>query len=127
MPAGQQKFSLIDLPAVAEQVHFVNLLTFDYSGPFNNHTGFVAPLVQTQFDPSIEFNVTFTVDRYLQAGVPADKILFEIPFYAYGWAIPRLQHRGSLDNSWPRINPNNPSSGNPPKPPNFTGLPVSAD
>ena len=78
---------VVDLPGAAGQVDFVNLLTFDYNGPFNNHTGFVSPLVQTLFDPSTQFNVTFTVESYLNAGVPANKILMGIPFYSYGWAI----------------------------------------
>jgi chitinase len=126
LPAGQQEFSKIDLPGAAEQAHFVNLLTFDYSGPFNNHTGFVAPLVQTQFDPNVEFNVTFTVDHYLQAGVPAEKVLMGIPFYSYGWAITGPSAPGQFGQFVAAVNPNNPSSGNPPKPPNFTGMPVSA-
>jgi chitinase len=126
LPAGQQEFSKIDLAGAAAQVHFVNLLTFDYAGPFNNHTGFVAPLVQTQFDPNVEFNVTFTVDHYLQAGVPAEKMLMGIPLYAYGWAITGTSAPGQNGQFVAAVNPANPSSGNPPKPPNFTGMPVSA-
>src|SRR5580765_5678008 len=36
LPAGAQNLSHIDLPGAAAQVDFVNLLTFDYNGPFNN-------------------------------------------------------------------------------------------
>jgi chitinase len=118
LPAGEQDFSLIDLPGAAEQVDFVNLLTFDYSGPFNNHTGFVSPLVQTQFDPSTKFNVTFTVQSYLNAGVPADKILMGIPFYSYGWAITGTSAPGQHGQFVAAVNPNAPSSGNPP---NYSG------
>src|SRR5215471_4609237 len=118
LPAGEQNFSLIDLPTAAAQVDFVNLLTFDYNGPFNNHTGFVAPLVQTQFDPSSTFNVTFTVDSYLQAGVPAEKILMGIPFYSYGWAITGTSAPGQFGQFVAAVNPGNPSSGNPP---NYAG------
>ena len=118
LPAGEQNFSHIDLPAAAAQVDFVNLETFDYNGPFNNHTGFVAPLVQTQFDPSSTFNVTFTVDSYLQAGVPAEKILMGIPFYSYGWAITGTSAPGQFGQFVAAVNPNSPSSGNPP---NYAG------
>jgi chitinase len=118
LPAGEQNFSHIDLPAAAAQVDFVNLLTFDYNGPFNNHTGFVSPLVQTQFDPNPEFNVTFTVDKYLQAGVPAEKILMGIPFYSYGWAITGVSAPGQFGQFVNAVNPNSPSSGNPP---NYSG------
>jgi chitinase len=118
LPAGEQNFSHIDLPAAAAQVDFVNLETFDYNGPFNNHTGFVAPLVQTQFDPSSTFNVTFTVDSYLQAGVPGEKILMGIPFYSYGWAITGSSAPGQFGQFVAAVNPGNPSSGNPP---NYAG------
>jgi chitinase len=118
LPAGQQNFSLIDLPGAAKQVDFVNLETFDYSGPFNNHTGFVAPLFQTPFDPSPTFNVDFTVRSYLSAGVPASKILMGIPFYAYGWSITGTSAPGQNGQFVASIDPNSPSSG---KPPTYAG------
>jgi chitinase len=118
LPAGQQNFSLIDLSGAAAQLDFVNLETFDYNGPFNPSTGFVAPLVQTQFDTNPQLNVTFTVDSYLSAGVPADKILMGIPFYAYGWAITGTSAAGQNGQYVAAVNPSNPSAGNPP---NYSG------
>ncbi|HEY2391938.1 MAG TPA: glycoside hydrolase family 18 protein, partial [Candidatus Angelobacter sp.] len=118
LPAGEQNFSLINLPAAAAQLDFINLETFDYNGPFNPFTGFVSPLVQTQFDTNPIFNITFTVDSYLQAGVPANKILMGIPFYAYGWAITGPSAPGQNGQFVAAVNPANPSSGNPP---NYAG------
>lgn len=118
LPAGEQNFSLINLPAAAAQLDFINLETFDYNGPFNPFTGFVSPLVQTQFDTNPIFNITFTVDSYLQAGVPADKILMGIPFYAYGWAITGPSAPGQNGQFVAAVNPANPSTGNPP---NYAG------
>jgi chitinase len=123
LPAGQQNFSLIDLPAAAAQLDFINLETFDYNGPFNNHTGFVAPLVQTEFDPSLTFNATFTVDSYLQAGVPAEKILMGIPFYSYGWAVTGPSAPGQFGQFVSAVNPSSPASGNPP---NYSGTVAQA-
>lgn len=118
LPSGQQNFSLIDLPGAAAQLDFINLETFDYNGPFNPFTGFVSPLVQTKFDTNPIFNVTFSVDSYLKAGVPADKILMGIPFYSYGWAITGTSAPGQNGQFVAAVNPNNPSSGNPP---NYAG------
>ncbi|HLJ30521.1 MAG TPA: glycosyl hydrolase family 18 protein [Candidatus Angelobacter sp.] len=118
LPAGQQNFSLINLPAAAEQLDFINLETFDYNGPFNPFTGFVSPLVQTQFDANPIFNITFTVDSYLKAGVPADKILMGVPFYSYGWAITGTSAPGQNGQFVAAVNPNHLSSGNPP---NYAG------
>lgn len=90
LPAGAQNFSLIDLSGAAGPtgpLDFVNLETYDYNGPWEDQTGFIAPLYQTTYDPSPTLNVDFTVQSYLSAGVPARKILMGIPFYGYGWAI----------------------------------------
>jgi chitinase len=118
LPAGQQNFSLIDLPAAARQLDFINMETYDYNGPFNPFTGFVSPLVQTKFDTNPIFNVTFTVDSYLKAGVPADKMLLGFPFYSYGWAITGASATDQHGQFVPAVNPANPSSGNPP---NYSG------
>ncbi len=123
LPAGEQNFFHIDLPAAAAQLDFINLLSFDYNGPFNNHTGFVSPLVQTKFDPNPQFNITFTVDSYLHAGVPADKILMGIPFYSYGWAITGTSAPGQFGQFVDAVNPGNPASGNPP---NYSGTVAAA-
>jgi len=118
LPSGQQNFSLINLPAAAAQLDFINLETFDYNGPFNPFTGFVSPLVQTEFDTNPIFNVTFSVDSYLKAGVPANKILMGVPFYSYGWAITGTSAPGQNGQFVAAVNPADPTSGNPP---NYSG------
>ncbi len=87
LPAGEQNFSLFNLPATARELTFINLETYDYHGPWENETGFVAPLYQTEFDPYTNLNVNFTVQAYLAAGVSPEKILLGIPFYGYGWTV----------------------------------------
>jgi chitinase len=86
-PPGAWAFQYIDLPAVASYCTHIDLMTYDYAGPWQNQTGFVAPLYQTKYDPDPTLNVAWTVDAYLDAGVPAHKILLGIPFYGYGWTV----------------------------------------
>ena len=86
-PAGEWAFQYINLPAVAQYCNYIDLMTYDYNGPWNNQTGFVAPLYQTKYDTDPTLNVAWTVDAYLAAGVPPQKILLGIPFYGYGWAV----------------------------------------
>jgi chitinase len=87
LPPGEQNFSLMDLPGIARRVNYINLENYDYNGPWENSTGFVAPLYQTQYDPNPTLNVNYTVQAYLGAGVPPEKILLGIPFYSYGWTV----------------------------------------
>ncbi len=86
-PPGAWAFQYIDLPAVSAYCNYIDLMTYDYAGPWNNQTGFVAPLYATKYDTDPTLNVAWTVDAYLEAGVPARKILLGIPFYAYGWTV----------------------------------------
>lgn len=86
-PAGGWAFQYIDLPAVQRYCTHIDLMTYDYNGPWQDQTGFVAPLYQTKYDTTATLNVAWTVDAYLEAGVPARKILLGIPFYAYGWTV----------------------------------------
>lgn len=87
LPPGEQNFSLMNLPGIARHVNYINLENYDYNGPWENMTGFVAPLYQTQYDPYPNLNVNYTVQAYLAAGVPPEKILMGIPFYSYGWTV----------------------------------------
>ncbi len=87
LPPGEQNFSLMDLPGIARHVNYINLENYDYNGPWENTTGFVAPLYQTRYDPDPTLNVNYTVKAYLAAGVAPEKILLGIPFYSYGWTV----------------------------------------
>lgn len=118
LPSGSQNFSLINLPAAAKQLDFINLETYDYNGPFNPFTGFVAPLYQTQFDTSTTFNINFSVLSYIAAGVPPNKILMGMPFYSYGWAITGTSAPGQNGQFVAAVNPAPPPAGNPP---NYAG------
>ncbi len=87
-PPGSWAFQYINLPEVAKYCTHIDLMTYDYNGPWQNSTGFVAPLYQTKYDTDPSLNVAWTVEAYLHAGVPARKILLGIPFYGYGWSFP---------------------------------------
>ena len=69
---------------LAAVVDWVNLMTYDYHGTWENAAGFLAPLGRDPADPS-EGNVMDSVDSYLREGVPAGKLLLGLPFYGKGW------------------------------------------
>lgn len=88
---------------VAEQVNYMDLMTYDYHGAFDNpkYTNFLAPL---RYDPKQPagvtgrkiFNVTSTVKAYLAAKVPAAKIIVGMP--AYGRAVSGVAAPGLYQN-----------------------------
>jgi chitinase len=68
---------------IGRLVDRIGLMTYDLSGPWSEKTGFVAPLTAV---PGYEGGtVAHSVEAYLAAGVPAEKLLMGVPFYGYGW------------------------------------------
>jgi GH18 family chitinase len=87
-PAGEWAFTNINIGAVDSYVNYVDLMTYDYAGPWQNQTKFVAALYATKYDPDKTLNINFTVEAYLAAGAGPSKILLGVPFYGYGWQVP---------------------------------------
>jgi chitinase len=74
-----------DMALVSSLVDQVGLMTYDFNGPWNSTTGFIAPL---STDPAATHQggtVERTIAAYKAAGVPASKLLMGVPFYGYGW------------------------------------------
>lgn len=85
-PAGEAKYSLIELKNVAKSLDWINLMTYDFHGPWEMTTNFQANLDISKLDPSIpRYSVDNTVEGFLAAGVPVKKIIVGVPFYGHGW------------------------------------------
>jgi chitinase len=86
-PAGQQNFSNIQLAEVAEELDFYNVQGYDFHGTWETSTNHASPLFDDKEDPVRDenFYIDYTISSYLEAGVPADKLIVGIPIYARGW------------------------------------------
>jgi chitinase len=94
-PAGSQNYSNMQLAAVAAQLNFLNLETYDYHGTWETTTNHASPLFQSPLDPARGqgLNIESTVDAYLKSGVPARKLVLGIPAYGRGWTgVPNREH-----------------------------------
>jgi chitinase len=83
-PAGPIAMRNFELDSLASILDFMNVMTYDF------HTGgrvthFNAPLGSAENDPTPSLNVRSTVDFYLAAGVPRQKLVVGVPFYGYGY------------------------------------------
>ena len=80
-----------------EQIHplldFINLMTYDFAGEWSETTGFNAALHPVPGRPE-QASASGSVEAYLKAGVPADKIVLGVPFYGRGWAGVRDENHG---------------------------------
>jgi chitinase len=82
--ARPQEIANVEIARIEPLLDFINVMTYDYhSGP--GITNFNAPLFAARGDPTPNLNVDVTMRAFLDAGVPASKLLLGIPFYAHGY------------------------------------------
>ena len=78
----------VDIPAVARLVDQVGVMNYDYHGPWNPTTNFIAPLVSDSGG-----SVAPSIADWQAAGIPSDHLLMGLPFYGYGWQdVPATDH-----------------------------------
>lgn len=96
--AGPRGFANIDAVRVAEQLDFICVMTYDYhSGSREAH--YNSPLYAANGDPTPAFNIDSTMRRWVNAGVPAKKLLVGIPFYAQPYAVTSKVNNGLFQQS----------------------------
>lgn len=66
-----------DVPALASSLDWINMMTYDLHGPWDNKTGHIAP-----FD-----EVKNSVSYWQQLGMPADKIVLGFPSYGKSFTL----------------------------------------
>lgn len=89
-PAGSFNIKNTEPEIYHQYLDFINIMTYDYSGSWENVANHLAPLYMNPNDPSYperkeKFNVDWTVKEYLRLGVPEEKINVGVPYYAAGW------------------------------------------
>ena len=70
-----------DLPSLADICDFLIVMGYDYYWSSSATAGPVSPLAGESY------NVTKSVDTYLSAGVPAQKLMLGIPWFGYNWPV----------------------------------------
>lgn len=74
-----------DMAAVHPHLDFVNLMTYDFHGPWTDHAGHHANLHPPDGYPE-ESAASLSVNLFMDAGVPSQKLVLGVPFYGRGWA-----------------------------------------
>lgn len=75
LPAGADKIARLEPLAISASLDWMNLMTYDYHGGWENTTGHLAAISDART----------TVEAYLAAGVPASKLLLGLPSYGRAW------------------------------------------
>jgi chitinase len=74
----------VEIARIEPLLDFINVMTYDYHAG-SSTTNFNSPLYAAQGDPTPGLNVDVTMRAFLEAGVPAPKLLVGIPFYGRGY------------------------------------------
>lgn len=87
VPASTWYPQKIDVAAVSEIVDVLKLMTYDYYGSWSATTGHHSNIFVNPADPAWGgWSTAQTVDMYLAAGVPAEKMVVGVAFYGCAWS-----------------------------------------
>ena len=91
-PAPWRAELAYELEKIVDYFDWVNIMTYDYSGPWDNFTGIDAPLYGRWGEgfvghPKYQFNIHETVQYYLDHGIPPEKIAMGIHTESKGWVL----------------------------------------
>jgi chitinase len=118
-PAGEKAIGYFDIATVAGLVDWINIMTYDYHGPWDDPpnpippTGYNAPLSPNPNDPSTDkdkLNVNWTVTQYINAGAPTNKLVLGLGLYGRSWEKVPATNNGLFQTGIP--GPNTGTNGN---------------
>lgn len=84
-PAGAPMMAQLDIPAITSHVDWVNVMTYDFAGPWSPRTGHNAPLFAYPGIEDSTFSVDSTVRRWVAAGASPDRLVVGLAFYGRGY------------------------------------------
>jgi GH18 family chitinase len=85
IPADPRSWgSGFDVPALAPLLDFINVMTYDFYGPWSEHAGLNSPLFQDPADPELVGSLETSMDLFANIyGVPRHKLNIGTAFYGY--------------------------------------------
>jgi len=87
-PAGPHNIANHEMDKIVQHVDFINLMTYDFHGDWDSHTGHLAPMYWASDDPFAQpgWSMDEVVQTYRnQYGVSDDKMVLGLPFYGRSW------------------------------------------
>ncbi|BET00648.1 Glyco_18 [Nesidiocoris tenuis] len=76
-----------DLKALAENLDWISVMTYDYHGQWDKKTGHVAPMYEHPDDEFYYFNANYSINYWIDGGVPRRKIVMGMPMYGQGFTL----------------------------------------
>lgn len=91
IPSSEALYRYFDLSGMHPYLDWMNLSTYGYSGAWSDLASPHAPLFSSQRDPRSDterelYNVDGAVNAFLDMGIPADKLVIGLGFFAQTWS-----------------------------------------
>lgn len=77
--------------SIAKNFDWINLMAYDFSAPARSQ---VTRSHAALYDPASQLSGSYGVEAWIQAGVPAKKLVLGFPFYGYSWKLVNAQNHG---------------------------------
>ncbi|CAF0915702.1 unnamed protein product [Rotaria sp. Silwood1] len=92
-PFVENLLKVYDIEKIGNLVDYINLMTFDFYGPWDEKTGVFAPLFHQHYQVEAESlrNVDGLVKLWLSLGIPRGKIIIGIPAYGRSFTLSSRQ------------------------------------
>ncbi len=72
---------------------FINIMTYDFYGAWSGTSGHHANLFPSELQPH-GGSASLAVEQHVDAGIPVEKLVLGVPFYARGWSGLENEHNG---------------------------------
>lgn len=92
--ADQTYIDHTNLSEAQKYLDFINIMTYDFYHGWHYQTGHHANFQESEFEKFEGNNVIASVNRHLEAGVPAQKLVVGIPFYGRQWFGVQAKNKG---------------------------------
>lgn len=85
--AGASSYNYLnntEISKLCKYVDYANIMTYDIHGTWDSYTDYNAPLYpNTDTSPQYKWSVDQSINAWLKAGFPKDKMVMGVPFYGY--------------------------------------------
>lgn len=87
----------IEPTKIKEYLDYVNIMSYDLHGPWDQYSDFNAPLYnKSSSSPQYKISVDSSVEAWVNAGFTKDKLVVGIPFYGYMYQVNKDNSNGFL-------------------------------
>lgn len=93
--ASQRYLDNTEMDQAQKYLDFINIMTYDFRGSWDPHTGHHASLLPSALDTGkFARGSAVAVEEHLRAGIPAEKLVMGVPFYGRWWTNVRPENNG---------------------------------